>query len=700
MAGLYQLASTPLQSGGVSELSRREPVNLRSLCLGLIGVVLICALTPYNDYALNNTFLIGNNLPLAVILLTFCFVVFINGPLHRFWPTQAMSAGEITVAFSMTLLGSALPSSGLMRYFPASLVMPFYHARSHHEFAWAFFQLNLPKWLFPTFAGNDIYSWMNDPVVTGFENRWQRDGLPPYSAWITPALTWGIFILALYGAILCMMTIVRRQWNENERLPFPLAQIHLALIEQPKAGNWLNSVLRTRSFWIAFSGVFLLHIWNGLANYNAVLFERIPVSYDLTGLFADPPFSYVDFKLMNAAVFFTVVGVSYFLTSSVAFSLWFFFILFQLVKMWKGSATGDPIIYGQGDQHFGGILAYALAILYIGRKHWGLVVSQAFRGVREGEPQGRYLSFRMAFWGLCGCVLVMSSWLTLAGADVLTSATTVLLLLLLFLVISRIIAETGIVHGQLQAPLYRPWQLIDQAGLPHPITNQSYYITTLVNAHHYDFREPLSVYASHALKVADTTIYDNADEDGPTDRRRGRRFLYAMMLSVVVAYFVSLSSTLWMEYNYAFTQDVEQRHVNEWGSEGVPRWLIMESTVQYEAGHYQSPHNPGVWFGVGFGMTMLLSVLRLRFASWPLHPIGYLMLSTFPVGHLWFSIFIGWLAKTAIVRFGGASVYTRAKPFFFGLIVGESLAAAFWLAIGFAFNFMDIPYRPVNIMPG
>ncbi len=675
-------------------------MNLRSVLLGLAGVILICALTPYNDYALNNTFLIGNNLPLAVIGLTFFLVVFINAPLHRFLPRQALSAGEITVAFSMTLVACALPSSGLMRYFPASLVMPFYHARSNNEFAWAFFQLNLPKWLFPTFQGRDIYSWMSDPVVAGFENRWLGDGLPPYRAWITPALSWGVFVMALYGAILCMVTIVRRQWNENERLPFPLAQIQLALIEQPKPGHALNAVLRSRSFWVAFAAVFVLHLWNGMANYYPLIFERIPVHYDITGLFRDPPWSYVDFKLMNAAVFFTVVGVSYFLTSSVAFSLWAFFLIFQIVKMWKGTMTGDPIIYGQGDQHIGGILAYALAILYIGRKHWGLVVSQAFRGVREGEARGRYLSFRAAFWGLCLCVMVMTGWMAFAGADIITSFTTVLMLMLLFLVITRIIAETGIIHGQLQAPLYRPWQLIDQAGFDHPITNQSYYLVSLINAHHYDFREPLSVYASHSLKVADNTIYNNEPEDTPEDRKTGRRLLAALALSVVVAYAVSLSATLWMEYNYAYTQDVEQRKVNEWGADGVPRWLIMESTIQYEAGHYQSPHNPAVWFGVGFGMTALLSVLRLRFATWPFHPIGYLMLSTFPVGHLWFSIFIGWLAKTAIVKWGGASLYMRAKPFFFGLIVGESMAAAFWLAMGFALNAMDIPYRPVNIMPG
>ena len=53
-----------------------------------------------------------------------------------------------------------------------------------------------------------------------------------------------------------------------------------------------------------------------------------------------------------------------------------------------------------------------------------------------------------------------------------------------------------------------------------------------------------------------------------------------------------------------------------------------------------------------------------------------------------------------MVRFGGARLYTAGKPFFLGLIVGESAAAGFWLAVGIVLSALDIPYRPVNIMPG
>ena len=59
------------------------PITWRSVSLGLMGVVTICGLTPYNDYALNNTFMVGNNLPLGVVMLLFIMTTCINGPLSR-----------------------------------------------------------------------------------------------------------------------------------------------------------------------------------------------------------------------------------------------------------------------------------------------------------------------------------------------------------------------------------------------------------------------------------------------------------------------------------------------------------------------------------------------------------------------------------------------------------------------------------------
>jgi hypothetical protein len=690
----------------ISSHANRSAISWRSIGLGLCGVIFICGLTPYNDYALNNTFLVGNNLPIGVVMLTFLFVLCVNTPLRRWSPSRALSAGELAVALSMTLVSCALPSSGLMRYFAPSLVAPFFQARANPQFLQLLDAMHLPKWAFPSFSGDKPSDWMIDPIVNGYMGRWTGKGWPPYWAWVRPALTWGVFLFALYGALLCLLTIVRRQWFENERLPFPLAQIHLALIQQPEPGRLFNDILRKRSFWIAFTAVFLLHGWNGLSKYFPEHFPLIPVYYDvLFRVMANPPWTYVMNEFKTAAVFFTAVGVTYFLSSSVAFSLWIFFLGYQIWRMIVGTYTGDPNNYGwtgSTDQHIGGITAFCISLLWVGRKHWKMVIAQAFRGHRGDEPRERYLPYPVAFWGLIACLAAMIGWLWIAGCTLAGAAVMVLLLVPLFMVITRIIAESGLMHGQLNVPINYPWVLAAIYGYPLASPVKTFYFATLLQSVHYDFREVVPVYGSHGMKVMDLTAFGGKDSrlDSDAVRTTGRRFLACLMLSLVVGYAVSFASTLWMEYRYAWTQDITAGRVNDWGAFGNSQFIVANGTVQYANNNYHSTESPATNFAFGFVLVSALAMLRLRYTWWPLHPIGFLMLYTYPGIHLWLSIMVGWLAKSLILRFGGAKMYQDAKPFFLGLIVGESMAAGFWLVMGIVLSAMNVPYRPVNIMPG
>jgi hypothetical protein len=698
-----RLPAPPPPSPSALAGTARSPVSARSVALGLVGVVVVCGLTPYNDYALNNTFLVGNYLPLGVVGLAFLFAVFVNGPLWRWAPRQALTAGELTVALSMTLVSCALPSSGLMRYFPPSLVSPHWLAAGDGNYASLLESMNLPRWLLPDLQGDTLREQLSDPVIQGYLGRWTGEGGPPYRAWLRPALAWAIFIFALYGAALCLIAIVRRQWYENERLPFPLATIYLSLVEQPPPGRSFNGVLARRSFWVAFGGVFALHAWNGLSRSWPQYFPEIPVYYSLPGLFDDPPLEYVDWKLKDAAVFFTVAGVAYFLPTSVAFSLWFFFILHQVHRMILGTLSGDPTIHGQREQHFGALVAFLFVVLWIGRHHWALVVRQAFRGPAPNEPKARYLPYRAAFWGLVGCAAVMVAWLCAAGANLIGAVATVVILLCAFLLITRIIAETGLPLGQLYVSLNRPWQLILYYTGHRAVSLETFYLSQVVHASHVDYREALPVYAGHATKVADQTMFDGRDlaDDASRDRRLGRRFFAVMAAALVLGYAVSFASTLWTEYHYAVTQDIEQRApINDWGATTSPRINLLDPTIDYQRGARHAPADPLTNIGIGFGVALVLGALRLNFAWWPLHPIGFLMIETYPGDHLWLSVFVGWLAKVLILRFGGSKLYVDAKPFFLGVIVGESAAAGFWLVVGIVLSTLGLPYRPINIMPG
>src|SRR5687767_5591945 len=126
---MSQVAPAPLPP----LVKQRSAISWRSVTLGLVGTVIVCAITPYNDNALNNTAFIGNNLPLGVVVMLFAFALLVNGPLSKLAPRHALTTGELAVALAMVLVSCALPSSGLMRYFPNSLVIPLWHSRGVPE---------------------------------------------------------------------------------------------------------------------------------------------------------------------------------------------------------------------------------------------------------------------------------------------------------------------------------------------------------------------------------------------------------------------------------------------------------------------------------------------------------------------------------------------------------------------------------------
>ena len=66
----------------------------------MLGVILICSLTPYNDYVVNNTPMVGSYLPIGLLLFYFVLIVLINGPLHIFVPRWRLDGPELAVALS------------------------------------------------------------------------------------------------------------------------------------------------------------------------------------------------------------------------------------------------------------------------------------------------------------------------------------------------------------------------------------------------------------------------------------------------------------------------------------------------------------------------------------------------------------------------------------------------------------------------
>jgi len=84
----------------------------------------------------------------------------------------------------------------------------------------------------------------------------------------------------------------------------------------------------------------------------------------------------------------------------------------------------------------------------------------------------------------------------------------------------------------------------------------------------------------------------------------------------------------------------------------------------------------------GAGVCTLLGALRLRFLWWPFHPIGYILSCSW--GQAWFTFpfFIGWGAKSLVLRYGGLRLYRRSVPLAAGMITGQMLVATLWSFLG------------------
>jgi hypothetical protein len=321
--------------------------------------------------------------------------------------------------------------------------------------------------------------------------------------------------------------------------------------------------------------------------------------------------------------------------------------------------------------------------IWIGRRHYLRVVRNA---VGLGEPGDR--SFALAAWFVVIGILVMIGWLAFLGVHLWMSLLIVGFILTAHLVVTRVVAETGL-------PFFRCGIAAAQVYSLLPVTavggRDVYFASVFTILGPLTTRDSVMTHAMHGSIVARL--------NGVAERFQFR--LGALIVWTLVLGFLSAAgATLFMHYTYPTppTRDVIPQG-NNFASIYVQQRDMVNPLKEHAAGGFASrPHDPLVAMGVGFGIVCALQFLSLQFAAWPFLPVGLVASHGAFIQNAWFSIFLGWLCKSLLLHFGGASLYQQAKPFFVGLILGEGLAAGGWLILNALIQSLGYESVPIQFL--
>ena len=96
----------------------------------------------------------------------------------------------------------------------------------------------------------------------------------------------------------------------------------------------------------------------------------------------------------------------------------------------------------------------------------------------------------------------------------------------------------------------------------------------------------------------------------------------------------------------------------------------------------------GFLLGGGAAMALLL-VAYHRLPWWPLHPIGSPIASVDLLNQTVLNVFIAWLIKAVVLKYGGSGFYLRSRDFFLGMIAGQMMVNGVWLVIDYFTGMMQ-----------
>ncbi len=635
-------------------------VRLRTYVIGLVAVVVVCLVVAFSELVASrggsiDAILLGaTHMPPGAVGILIVLML-ANATVARISRRLGLSSAELGVVYFMLVCAALISSFGLATQLLPNMIGINYFANPQDHLWQKNFYRYIPSWLVPW----DPTGPERQLLSVRFYEGLRMGEKVPWGAWVIPICAWLVFAFLLFFLMACTATLFRRQWVDNEKLSFPLVQLPMEMINEESS----RSFFRNKAMWAGFALPMIIHSLNGLHKSFPDVPE-IPSFIVLNNYWgASRPFNEMLFTPLVLA--FSIIGFAYLLPLDVSFSMWFFLIFFRaqdLIALYLGYHLDLAPLYGgsryyQAYQSTGAFVAIVVMMLIYARPHFRLVRERIFGGGKSDIDQNEYMSYRIALWGGFTSMLLMLVWLKAAGMNPWVGLFMIgTFVMVVMLVLTRFVSEVGLLMLQ---PVFRPLDLWAVVAPKAALGAQNLTILAFLNG--IFMRDPRNVMPAFmdSMKGAD---YLNV-------RRR------SMALGALIAIAVGAIIAMIVQLQIIYTRG--GIHLNSWFFRHNPR-LYFDESVGILSGRTPFDYRAPVWFSIGAAFTFFLYVMRARFWWWPFHPLGYAIGCAWPAIVYWSSFFVGWLAKSLILRYGGATTYRNFRPFFLGLILGEFGTGILW----------------------
>jgi hypothetical protein len=611
----------------------RSSVTLRAVVLGTL-------LLPVNAYWVIQMERVRDSAhPTTVSLFFNCIFILvvltgINGFIARLFKGRfAFTQGELLLVYSMLCIGSCLAAVDLTQVLVPHITWPYSEATTSNGYA-SLFQRYLPRWAMVTDVNAVRGFW------AGHDTLYTRRHL---QAWIGPTLVWTAFMTVLLFVMQCINSIIRKQWSDHEHLTYPLTKIPLEITDGMPGGrsNGLG-LTRNKLFWIGFLIAMTIDTNNSLNYY----FPSIPPILtpgngqsmtDLSLFVLDKPWNAIGWTPMTFYPF--IIGLGVLMPMDFLFSSWFFYIFWKL-QFVVTAAQGwdaDPLMPYANYQAFGAYAMFMVSSVTLSRHYLKDVLNKVLGRPSDLDDSAEPMSYRASVLGI------------IAGLAILTAITTAMGLAPWLGAITRMRAELGTpVHDlHFTGPNYVLTDLLGSRALgPQNLTvfGVLFWFNRAYRAH------PMP-HQMEGFRLAEQT----------NGGRELRKWFWVMLYAGAFGMICGIWAMLHCYYHYGGMAKVAF-------TLGPEAWDRLSSQIkQPKAGLPQV----GLAIGGGFLFAAFLQAMRIRFSWWPFHPLAYAVSGSWEMNLLWMPIFVAWLVKSVMLRYGGPRSYQNALPFFYGLILGQ-----------------------------